>query len=188
MPETRVHLEFTRRLEKIGIPYMVTGGVAAISYGEPRYTNDVGIVARLARDRVPDLLAAFPETEFYAPPAEVIHIEIARGQKGHFNLIHFASSFKADIYLQGRDPLDAWALERAERETVGGESFALAPREYVIIGKLEFYRIDGSDKHIRDIHAILWNKPNLEYREDMEQWIVKRGLADVWAKVLKEMT
>ncbi len=57
-----------------------------------------------------------------------------------------------------------------------------------IIGKLEFYRIDGSDKHIRDIHAILWNKPNLEYREDMEQWIVKRGLADVWANVLKEMT
>ncbi|MCP4152306.1 MAG: hypothetical protein GY757_31505 [bacterium] len=30
---------------RFGIPYMVVGSVAAIAYGEARYTNDVDIVA-----------------------------------------------------------------------------------------------------------------------------------------------
>jgi hypothetical protein len=37
-------LVFTRRLEAQGLRYMVTGSVAAMSYGEPRFTNDVDIV------------------------------------------------------------------------------------------------------------------------------------------------
>lgn len=166
---------------------MVTGGVAAISYGEPRFTNDVDILARIPRDRANEFLAAFSEVEFYVPPLEVVNIEIARSHKGHFNLIHFDTGFKADIYLQGRDPIDAWALEHVERESSGEETISLAPREYVIIGKLEFYRIGGSDKHVRDIHAMLWNKPDMEYREDLERWIAERGLKDLWEKVLKDM-
>lgn len=187
MLETRAFLPFTRRLEQLGLPYMVTGGVAAISYGEPRYTNDIDILLRLSRDRIEELIAAFPEEEFYVPPAEVIRIELARSQKGHFNLIHHTSSFKADIYLQGRDPLDEWALERTMRESIGEESFALAPREYVIINKLDFYRIGDSDKHIRDIHAMLSNQPVLEYSDELEKWVVERGLTNIWSKVQESM-
>src|SRR5690349_15965522 len=124
---------------------MVTGGVAAISYGEPRYTNDVDIVVRIPRTRVEEFLAAFPEQEFYVPPVEVLRIEIARGQRGNFNLIDFATGFKADIYLQGNDPLDEWAFEHAEREYVGNEAFTLAPREYVILNKLDFLRMGASE-------------------------------------------
>ena len=39
---------FVRRFESLGVPYMVTGSVAMIVYGEPRLTLDVGIVAALA--------------------------------------------------------------------------------------------------------------------------------------------
>ncbi len=187
MPETRAFLPFTRRLESLGLPYMITGGVAAISYGEPRFTNDVYVVIRLARDRVTELLAAFPADMFYVPPEEVVRIEIARGQRGHFNVIQHSSNFKADFYLQGRDPLDAWAFERIVREKIGDDSFSLAPPEYVIIGKLEFYRIGGSDRHVRDIHAILSNASVIEYRDDMERWIADRGLTEIWRQVLSEM-
>ena len=68
MPETRPYLPFTRRLEALGLSYMITGGIAAISYGEPRFTNDVDIVLRLSRDKVAELLAAFPSEQFYVPP------------------------------------------------------------------------------------------------------------------------
>lgn len=94
---------------------------------------------RLTRDRVHDLLSAFSPDEFYVPPPEVVEIGIAREQKGHFNLSHVPSGFKADMYPCGRDPVDSWALEHAIRETIGNESFALAPPEYVILGKLEFF-------------------------------------------------
>lgn len=33
------------RLEKLKIPYLITGSIAAMAYGEPRLTNDIDIVA-----------------------------------------------------------------------------------------------------------------------------------------------
>ena len=32
---------FIAPLNRLGVPYMVTGAVAAIIYGEPRLTNDI---------------------------------------------------------------------------------------------------------------------------------------------------
>lgn len=39
-PETDLFLIFTRRLQALGAPYMVTGSVAGTLYGEPRVTHD----------------------------------------------------------------------------------------------------------------------------------------------------
>ena len=38
-------------LEKLSIPYLVTGSMATIAYGEPRFTNDVDIVIDLKSDQ-----------------------------------------------------------------------------------------------------------------------------------------
>jgi hypothetical protein len=40
-------LIFTRTLTRLRIPYMISGSVAAIYYGEPRMTNDVDIIVLL---------------------------------------------------------------------------------------------------------------------------------------------
>ncbi len=53
---------------------------------------------------------AFPLEEFYCPPTEVIEQEALRAQRGHFNLIHHESGFKADIYLANRDEFHRWVL------------------------------------------------------------------------------
>ncbi len=89
---------FALRLEAIGAPYMVTGATAAILYGQPRVTNDLDVVLALDDAARISLLNAFPETEFYVPPESVIRAEQARNQRGHFNLIHHESGYKADIY------------------------------------------------------------------------------------------
>jgi hypothetical protein len=36
-------------LDGLRIPYLVTGSVAAMAYGEPRMTNDIDIVAEVSR-------------------------------------------------------------------------------------------------------------------------------------------
>jgi hypothetical protein len=101
---------FIARLEATGAPYMVTGATAAILYGQPRVTNDLDVVLSLNDEGLTGFLRAFPETEFYVPPETVIRTERARNQRGHFNLIHHESGYKADIYLTGADPLHAWAM------------------------------------------------------------------------------
>src|SRR6188768_77944 len=98
MPAAEPFLIFTRKLNELDLRHMVSGSVAAIFYGEPRLTNDVDIIVYLKREDLPRLEQAFPPDEFYCPPLEVMQGEVEREQRGHFNLIHHETGFKADIY------------------------------------------------------------------------------------------
>lgn len=173
---------FVERLEAMRAPYMVTGATAAILYGQPRVTNDLDVVLSLDDAGRAALRCAFPESEFYVPPESVIRVEQARSQRGHFNLIHLESGYKADIYLAGEDPLHAWALPLRQRHVWAPElSVAIAPPEYVVLRKLEFYREGGSAKHIADIRAI---REITGVDEDlMQPWLTRLGLLSTWRDV-----
>jgi hypothetical protein len=183
MPEANLFLMFTQRLNTLGVPYMVSGSVAVIIYGEPRLTHDVDLIVVLEREHIPRLTEVFPPTEFYCPPTEVIAVEAAREQRGHFNIIHQETGFKADVYLSGRDPLHAWGLARARRLEVEGLEVVVAPPEYVIVRKLEYYREGGSEKHLRDIRSMLDTSPDAIDHTELEKQISARGLRDAWRRV-----
>jgi len=183
MPEANLFLLFTQRLNSLGVPYMVSGSVAVIIYGEPRLTHDVDLIVVLDRNHIARLPEVFPPAEFYCPPAEVIAVEAAREQRGHFNIIHHETGFKADFYLSGRDPLHAWGLARARRLQVEGQALCVAPPEYVILRKLEYFREGGSEKHLRDIRSILDTTPDAIHTAELEQQIAARGLQQPWRQV-----
>jgi hypothetical protein len=69
---------FVEPLERIGIPYMITGGVASVIYGDPRFTRDIDIVLVLDRAGVQNLRAAFEGEDFYVPPEEAMEREVER--------------------------------------------------------------------------------------------------------------
>lgn len=173
---------FVVRLEASGVPYMITGATAAILYGQPRVTNDLDVVVDLDDASRPSLLGAFPETEFYLPPEAVIRAEQARLNRGHFNIIHLESGYKADVYLTGHDPLHRWALPRRRHVSWSDAlTAAIAPPEYVILRKLEFYREGGSAKHASDIRAIL--EVTGADQAMLVDWIERRGLGAVWREL-----
>ncbi len=173
---------FAIRLEAIGAPYMVTGATAAILYGQPRATNDVDVVLSLNDATRAALLRAFPETDFYVPPESVIRTEQARNQRGHFNLIHHESGYKADIYLTGTDPLHAWALPLRRRlRWSEGVEIAVAPPEYVVLRKLEYYREGLSAKHPADIRAI--REVTGVDEAALTPWLDRMGLNPLWQEI-----
>jgi len=159
---------------------MVTGSVASLIYGEPRVTHDLDLVVEMNVDDIDGFCRMFPIDDFYCPPAEIIETELKRSQRGHFNLIHHETGFKADIYLSGRDELHRWALERCTKIDVAGNTLWLAPVEYVILRKLEYYREGQSQKHLRDIHSILAVSGNKIDFEKLEDFIYRRGLKIEW--------
>lgn len=155
MPETELPWIFTEPLDRAGIPYMLVGAYAVIAYGMFRTTNDLDLVVALHIGNVRKIEDAFPDAEFYRPPREVLGEEAGRPERGHFNLIHHATGWKADCYPVGRDELQLWGLRNRRPVTHEGRTVWVAPAEVVILKKLEFFREGGSAKHISDIREVL---------------------------------
>lgn len=183
MQEANLFLLFIKRLNGLSIPYAVTGSVASIIYGEPRITHDIDIVLLLPKVKIEDFLNAFSKESFYAPPIEVIQNEINRDIRGHCNIIHYETGFKADIYFAGNDKFQHWAIENAKEISFSGSKIMIAPPEYVIIKKLEFFKEGQSQKHLTDIKSILNNSKEMINFDLLNNLILKYGLKKEWEEV-----
>ena len=59
----------------------------------------------------------------------------------------------------------------------------LAPPEYVIVRKLEYFNEGGSDKHLRDIRGMLDVSGDLIATVELESMIRERYLDEAWERV-----
>ena len=176
---------FVPPLNRLGLVYAVTGAVASIVYGEPRLTTDIDILIALSDVDAPRISAAFAGGAFYVPPTEVIEMEVRRPLHGHFNLIHLGTSLKADVYPAGEDPLHTWALGLRRAIALSGETVSVAPPEYVIVRKLQYFRDGGSDKHLRDVRSILRTMGDSIDREVLLPELRRLGLDTEWEQVAR---
>lgn len=184
MEQVEIFLVFTERLEQARINYMVTGSVASMLYGIPRFTHDLDVVIDLAPDQIDSIIEAFPLSDFYCPPAEVLQVESHRPRRGHFNVIHHETGFKADVYVHCRDELQAWGLsEKTCIELSEGKGMWVAPPEYVIVRKLEYYREGNSEKHLHDIAGMLEVSGDLIDQTVIQKWVERYDLQAQWKRI-----
>lgn len=178
--------ELLRVFESLGLRYMVTGGLAAILYGEARFTRDVDVVLAPGRHDLARLHEALDAERFYVPPLEAMQEEAAREAHGHFNLYDNATDFRADVYLAGANALEAWALDHARRVTIApGLDVRVSPPEYVIAHKLTFRRDGASEKHVRDVRAMLAVSGDLLDRALLADLVDRLGVRAQWDEVVR---
>jgi hypothetical protein len=182
MPAPNPVAIFAPPLNQLGVRWMAVGSIASSAYGEYRVTNDIDVILVLQRNDAAAIAAAFPLEDFYCPPIDVIKIEASRTRRGHFNLIHHATGFKADVYLASNEPFQLWAWAHRRELEIAGTTAQIAPPEYVIVGKLEFFREGGSEKHLRDIRSML-AVTDVD-RVLVEKEARERRLADYWQRCL----
>jgi len=173
--------EIVELLEHLQIPYLVTGAIASMAYGEPRLTNDIDIVAAIEEQHITGLISAFPPDDFYISEdmiRDAIH------HHGQFNIIHPASGLKVDVIIKQNTPFDNSRFRRIKR-IHPAESYQanFAAPEDVIIKKMEYYKKGGSDKHLRDITGILKVSGHVVDREYIITWAKKLGLMKIWEAV-----
>jgi hypothetical protein len=185
VPLPELHRRLIQPLNVAGIRYMVTGGLAAIVYGEPRLTNDVDVVVQLLPTDPRRLNQAFDASEYYVPPIETIEAEAARPMFGHFNIVHIESALRADVYCVGDDEFGAWAFRHRRSIEIGDDWVWLAPIEYVIVQKLRYFRESGQDRHLRDIAAMRRISGELIDRNTINDWVVRLALQAEWERGLQ---
>lgn len=108
---SRITLLVAQTLEQIGIPYAVGGSLASSLHGIMRSTLDVGILDNMRFEHISPLVAALSK-EFYADE------QMMRGaimHHGSFNLIHYETAFKADIFIRKPRAFDKMQLERRQK-------------------------------------------------------------------------
>ena len=136
-------------LNNLGLSYLVTGSIATVLYGEPRFTNDIDLVVMLSADRIEELCRSFPQPEFYISRESVRR---AVEQRSQFNIIHPTSGLKLDVMVPAETPFNRSRFERARQiKLMPDLEVCFAAPEDVIIKKMEYYRQGGSEKHLRDI-------------------------------------
>jgi hypothetical protein len=182
-------LELQRRVvevfEQLGIRYFVTGSIASIFFGEPRFTNDIDIVAEVEASHVAQLITLFPEDEFYVSADAIRHAIQHRTQ---FNIIHPTSGLKVDVMIPKQDELDRSRFERRLRirPAPDFEVYYTSPED-LILKKLEYYEQGGSEKHLRDIAGILKSGRVQVDREYVTAWARRKGWDDVWEQILSQL-
>ncbi len=173
---------FIAPLNRANVEYVVTGGLAAIVYGHPRLTQDIDLVIRLGPADAAAFVALWPPDLFYCPPTEVIEQEHQRLSNGHFNVIHAETAMRADVYLAGADSLQAWALAHGVERMIQGERVRFAPIEYVIVYKLRYADMGGSDRHLRDIARMLEVSRAQIDAPTLASWIAHFHLEAQWQR------
>ena len=172
-----------RTFDELSIPYLVTGSVATITYGEPRFTNDIDIVASLSQGKVEELCAAFPEDEFY------VSVDAGREaveKKSRFNILYPITGLKVDVIVADESDFNISRFSRSRRlEIAPGVEISFASPEDVIIKKLHYYREGGSEKHLRDIAGVMRIIGEKLDRDYIAIWARKMGLEEIWAAVLE---
>ena len=66
-----------------------------------------------------------------------------------------------------------------------GESVAVAPPEYVIVRKLEYFREGGSEKHLRDIRSMLSVSEDQIDKPTLNDWVCRCGVEAQWRQAIQ---
>lgn len=174
-----------KAFESLGIRYFITGSMASMFYGEPRFTNDIDVVADIKKEHIAGLLKLFPEDEFYISEEAILDAIINQYQ---FNIIHPASGLKVDVVIAKGDDFDKSRFKRFKRVIPVEETWAnFASPEDVIIMKMRYYKEGESEKHIRDIASILKISGDEIDRDYIELWAKRLDLLDIWNAILNKL-
>lgn len=180
----QVVLRVVSVLEELGVPYAIGGSLASSAHGVMRATMDADIVADLQPEHVQPLLTAL-SSDFYADEAT---IREAIYRRSSFNLIHYQTAFKVDIFIPKSRPFDRMQLARRMAVVMGTEPVYLISPEDTVLAKLEWYRLGGevSDRQWQDVIGVLTVQAEDLDLDYLRHWADQLGIRNLLERALAE--
>lgn len=174
--------------DKIGIRYYIGGSISSSIHGIPRTTMDIDIIADIKQEHV-EVLYLSLEPGYYIDK-DIIREAIKHNSS--FNIIHFDSMMKIDIFILKQREFDREAFKRKKLDVqdIGSTRFEyfISSPEDIILSKLEWFKMGGevSERQWRDIIGVLKVQDNNLDMEYLQKWIDRLHLTDLWKRLLEE--
>lgn len=167
------------RLEKLKIPYLLTGGLAVSFWGLPRTTHDIDIVIEAQRKDRDKIINVFKKDFYISEEA----VDQAIEKRFTFNIVHFKSGLKIDFWLSKRNFFKTLEFERTRKKKIFGKEIYIISPEDLILEKLLWFKESQSSRHLEDIKSILKiSEINQNYLKD---WAKKQSTLKVLKELLK---
>jgi hypothetical protein len=177
-------------LEGLPAPYYIGGSVASSNYGKGRSTYDLDVIADLNAEHIDPLIDAL-KREYYTSRSAM---QDAVARRATFNLIHFKTSVKVDVFCSKRRPYDLESLRRIRQDSLSGAAterkYCFASPEDVVIAKLEWFRLgdEVATKQLDDVKWILQLQASDLEQEYLEHWTRELGVDDLLRQVAASLS
>jgi len=178
--ELEVLQEVARRLEEAGIPYMITGSMAANFYAVPRMTRDIDVVIELS-ERDADKLIRIFEKDFYLEPDTV---RAAARKKAMFNLIHNKYIIKVDFVVRKDSVYRRREFSRRKKVRVEKRHIYVVAPEDLILSKLDWAKETESEVQLADVRNLLKAVRGLN-RRYLASWAKRLGIESLYRRVAR---
>jgi hypothetical protein len=186
-PQDIVVLEkLTEVLEKLHIAYCLGGSMASSAYGTVRFTQDADITVEPFEPSAEKFFEAL-KSDFYISSDAMYQ---ALKNRSSFNIIHFATAFKIDVFIQTDTDFQKQMLSRGRKLRLGNgdKEVSFVSPEDIILLKLDWFRQSGcaSQRQWSDVQGVLAGQAKSLDFEYLKNWAKKLGLAELLAKAISE--
>jgi len=177
MTQIDVLIDIAGRLDKLFIPYMLTGSFAMNYYSEPRMTRDIDIVIEL-NERFEEAFIDLFKDDYYIP---VDTLTKSVKEKKMFNIIHDQSVTKIDFIVRKNSDFRKTEFKRRQKITINHSIIYIVSKEDLIISKLFWYKDSKSEQQKKDIKNLLQSGYDSEY---MKKWLDKCNLHPIFNGIM----
>ena len=165
---------------------MLVGSFAGTYFGLSRTTYDLDIVIEAAPDQLKGLIADLQADNYYAELDAALD---ALKHESLFNVIDNATGWKIDLIFRKSRSFDQEEFRRRVPARLFEIQLHVASAEDVIVSKLEWAKLGGSQRQVEDVAKVLgaqWNTLDQAY---LSKWIKELQLEQQWsaAKDLAEI-
>ena len=179
---------FIDLLERLGVTWYVGGSVASTVHGRFRATNDVDLIADLRAEHAEAIRVALDADHYVDEDS----IRDAVRRRSSFNLLHFGTGLKIDVFVAADSEYEASVLARRVQQPVGDGPSArhlwIASAEDTILAKLAWYRRGGevSERQWSDIRGVMELRDRDLDIDYLRRWAPVLGVADLLERTLRE--
>lgn len=170
-----------RALEQHGFSYMLTGSLAAAWYAAPRATQDVDLVFAGDPGRIAPLVVHLTDRGYYV---SLEAAEEAVRSHRQFNVIDPETGWKADLIVRKNRAFSRAEFDRRRSARVLGLEMPLASPEDLILAKLEWAALGGSERQIQDAAELIRSLGDDLERTYIEGWLEDLGVLSEWRDAL----
>lgn len=167
-------------LEASGVPFMLTGSVAAAVHGAGRATMDVDLVIQATAAQLESVVAAIEDRTLYVSREAALK---ALATESMFNIVDTETGWKADLIPCKSRPFSQAEFARRRPLELDGLPLWVASVEDVILSKLEWAKLGGSARQLEDVATLLRVSAGEVDRAYLDRWIDALGLREQWAAV-----